>query len=162
MPLHGTSRSKIGYASLPKLPLPPTVSRPFMPARNWICSVSSCRPRRIQHANVCGHSSPVRSSGARERVLPVVKMKLRKLVVGEDFPRRQMSGDCLLKTISTDGGREFGKSEKESCGLLPHVMLALRRSYLHCSELVQCAAWAHPACGIATRQLAKRIVVPCK
>ena len=36
-----------------------------------------------------------------------------------------------------------------------------RPSHLHCSELVQCAAWAHPAYGIATRLLARRIVVTC-
>ena len=34
--------------------------------------------RRTQHANMCGLSGPLRSSAARERVLPVVKMKLRK------------------------------------------------------------------------------------
>ena len=33
--------------------------------------------------------------------------------------------------------------------------------HLRCSELVQCAVWAHPADGIATRLLARRIVVSC-
>ena len=33
---------------------------------------------------------------------------------------------------------------KWSSGLLPRVMLVLRRSHLHCFELVQCAAWTRP------------------
>ena len=38
------------------------------------------------------------------------------------------------------------------------IHLVLPQSHLHRSQLVQCAAWAHPACGFATRPLAKRVV----
>ena len=79
----------------------------------------------------------------------------------KDSPRLQTSGDGLQKALGTVGRRRSGESERWSSRLLLHVMLVLRRSHLHFSELAQCAAWAHPACGIETRLLAKRMVASC-
>ena len=61
------------YASLPKRPPPPTAAFASVHARSELDLL-----REPQHANICGHCSPLVSSAARERDLPVVKMKLRK------------------------------------------------------------------------------------
>ena len=63
-----------------------------MPSRSWICSVSRCRPRRMQRSNLCGNSSPPGSSAAWERVLPEVKNEASQTCVGEDFAENQKKG----------------------------------------------------------------------
>ena len=99
--------------------LRPQSSRQFMPLRNWICSVSRCRPRRIQPANMCEHSNPSGASAARDRVLFVVKMKLRKPALEEDFLRLQMSGDSLLKKVENSRCFEETESQRDEASGCP-------------------------------------------
>ena len=102
MPLHGTSPSITGmhhYRS--SRPFRPRSSRQFMPLRNWICSVSRCRPRRIQSGNMCEHSNHPVSSTAREQVLSAVYVTLRSPASEGIFLRLQMSSGCSLKRLKT-------------------------------------------------------------
>ena len=70
-----------------------------------------------------------------------------------------MCGNGLVIASRTTGRT---KKTDGAAGLVPPIMLALPRCHLHHSWLVQCAAWARSAYRIATRLLAKRIVVSCR
>ena len=100
--------------------LRPQPSHQIMPARSWICSVSRCRLRRIQRANMCGHSSPpvfqLFGSG-----MPVLKMKFRKPTLAKEFPRLQMCGDCLVKNAKNGWRDEKTESQLKGAADCSHT-----------------------------------------
>ena len=129
--------------------------------------MSRCRLRRIQHANIRGHMSPLVSSTAREQFLPVMENEPSHAFVEERASLRlQTSGDGLREDVDEqlerrEGAEESAKDGAPDCSNTSCWLL--RRSHLHHSELVQCAVLGSPClCLIATRQLAKRMVVSCR